>query len=72
MIAYQCFFKAGNVEITKDQEYSKFLHKYCDADNARDISDRRSVISIVHIFTGTVIEWCARKKSETSGSSSNV
>ena len=62
MIAYQCFFKAGNVEITKDQEYSKFLHKYCDEYHDRYLSNRLSVTSTVHIFNDTIIDWCDKKQ----------
>ena len=34
---HQCFFKAGDAEINKNQEYSNFLHTYCDSYHARDI-----------------------------------
>ena len=36
-IPNQCLFKAGSAEIKKTQEYSKFLHKYCNTYHA-DIS----------------------------------
>ena len=38
---HQCFFKSGDAEIKKNQEYPNFLHTNCDADNARDLSYRR-------------------------------
>ena len=71
-IPLQCYFKAGYAEISKTKEYSKFLHKYCDSDHARDISDRRSVTSTVHLFNGTIIDWCSKKQSETLRISSNT
>ena len=49
------------------KEYSNFLHTYCDADHARDLSDRLSVTSTGHLFNGTIIGWCNKKQSETSG-----
>ena len=57
----QCYFKLGDAEINKTKEYSNFLHTYCDADHARDISDRCSVTSTVHLLNGTIIACCARK-----------
>ena len=36
-IPHQCYFKAGDVEISKNKEYSNFLHTYYDADNDIDI-----------------------------------
>ena len=71
-IPLQCYFKAGYAEISKTKEYSKFLHKYCDSDHARDISGRHSVTSTVHLFNGTIIDWCAKKKSETFRRISNA
>ena len=71
-IPHQCFSKAGDAEINKNQEYSNFLHTNCDADNARDISDRRSVTSTVHLLNGTIIEWCTGKQSETYRISPNA
>ena len=69
---HQCFFKAGDVEINKNQEYSNFLHTYCDSDHARDISDRRSVASTAHLFNGTVIGCSPNKQPDTYISSSNA
>ena len=55
-IPHQCYFKSRYTEIQKNKEYSNFFHKYRDADHARDISDRRSVTSTVHLFNGTIID----------------
>ena len=52
---YQYFFKAVSSEINKTQEYSNFLHTYCDADHARDLSDRLSFNSTYNLFNGTII-----------------
>ena len=71
-IPHQCFFKAGDAEINKNQEYSNFLHTYCDANNAKDLSDRCSFPSQVHLFNGTLIDWCNNKQYETSRISSNA
>ena len=71
-IPHQYILKAGDAEIDKNQEYSNFLHTYCDADHSRDISDRPSVTSTFYIFNGNLIYWCANKQFETSGSSSNA
>ena len=38
---HQCYFKSGDAEINKNEEYSNFLHTYCYVDNVRDIADRR-------------------------------
>ena len=45
----------------KNQEYSNFLHTYCDAYNARDISDRCSVTSTAHSLNGSIIDQCTEK-----------
>ena len=71
-IPHQCYFKSGKTEIRKNKEYSNFLHTYCDADHTIDISDRRSITSTVHIFNGTIIDWCDKKQYETSRNSSNA
>ena len=68
---HKCYFKAGDAEISKNKEYSNLLHTYCDADHERDISDRHSVTSSFHLFNSTIIDWCAKKQSETSRSRSN-
>ena len=60
-IPHQLFSKVGDEDINKNQEYSNFLHKYCDADHARNIYGRRSVTSTVHLSDGTIIDWCAKK-----------
>ena len=60
---HQCYFKSGDAEIRKTKEYSNFLHTYCYADHARDISDRHSVTYIVHLFNGTILDWCSKKNS---------
>ena len=70
--SHQCYFKEGYAEMSKNEEYSNFLHTYCDADHERDISDRRSVTSSFHLFNSTIIDWCAKKQSETSRGSSNA
>ena len=56
----------------KKKEYTKFLHIYCDADHARDIDDRLSVTSTVHIFNITLIDLCTKKQSKISRNSSNA
>ena len=71
-IPHQRYTKAGYAEISKNKEYYNSLHTYCDEYRARDISDRRSFISKVHLFNGTIIDWCVKKNSETSRSSSNA
>ena len=70
--SHQCYFKAGYVEIRKNKEYPNLLHTYFDADHARDISERHSVTSTIHIFNYTIIYWCDKKKSETSRIGSNA
>ena len=55
----------------KNQEYSNFLHIYCDADHARNISDKHSVTTTVYLFNCILIDWCANKHSEISIISSN-
>ena len=69
---HQCYFKEGNAEINKNQEYSNFPHTYWYADHSRNLADRHSDTSTFHIFDGNLIEWCSKKKSETSRSSSNA
>ena len=69
---HQCYFKSGDAEISKNKEYSNFLHIYCDEYFARDNSDIRSVTSIVHIFNGTIIDWFSKEHPETSTRSSNA
>ena len=69
---HQCFFKSGDAEINKNQEYSNFLYTYFGADHARYISGRRSLTSTSHLFNGNVVYWCSKKKSDTSRSSSNT
>ena len=71
-IPHQFYFKSGDAEIRKTKECSNFLHTYCDVDHERGVSDRRTVTFTVHLFNGTIIYWCAKKKSETSRSSSNA
>ena len=56
----------------KNKEDSNFLHTYCDADNTRYISDKLSVVSIVHIFNVTIVYWCSKKQSKTPINSSNA
>ena len=46
----------------KTKEYSNFIHTYFDVDHARDIADRLSVTSTVHLFNGTLIDWCSKRK----------
>ena len=58
---HQCYFKGGDTETNNNEEYPNFLHKYCDADHSRNLSGRRSVTSIVHLFNITLIYWCAKK-----------
>ena len=62
---HRCFFKVVGAEIDKYNEYSNFLHTYCDAYHAQDLYDRRSITSIAHLFNGTIIDWCAKKQSDT-------
>ena len=38
-IPHQYYFKAEDAEINKNQEYSNFLHTYCDAYQVIDIAD---------------------------------
>ena len=42
-IPHQCFLKGDNSEINKNNEYSNFIHIYCDADNSIDLSERNFV-----------------------------
>ena len=58
---HQCFFEAGSAEINKNQEYSNFLHTYCDTYHARNISDRHFVTSIAHFFNSTIVECWSKK-----------
>ena len=69
---HQGQFKAGDAETIKTKEYANFLHTCCNTYHARDISDRLPVTSTVHLFNGNITTWCAKKKSETSRSSSNA
>ena len=55
-----------------NKEYFDFLHTYCDEDHVRYLADRRSVTLAVHTFNGTLIDFCAKKQSETSRTSSNL
>ena len=57
----QCFFKSGSAYIKQNQEYSNFLHTYCESDHARYISDRCYVTSTVNLFNGTIIDWRTNK-----------
>ena len=41
----------------QNQEYSNFLHTYYDADHTRDLYERLSVTSTVHIFNSDLIDW---------------
>ena len=68
---HQCYLKSGDSQISKNKEYSNFLHTNCDTNHSRDTSQRRSVTFIVHLFNGTLIERCTKKQSETSRSISN-
>ena len=58
--------------ISSKQKYSIFLHTYCDADHARDLTDMRSVTSTSHLFNGTIVNWCFKKQTKTSLISSNT
>ena len=71
-IPHHCSFKAGNAEIDKNQEYSNFFHTYYDVDHARNITERRSVTSTVHLFNETIIDWCDKKQYDTPRISSNA
>ena len=71
-IPHQYYFKSGDAEIRKNKEYSNFLNTYFNTYHARDISYRRLVTSTVHIFNGTIIDWCDKKQYETSRKSSNA
>ena len=66
------FFQIRRCRNIKKQEYYKFLHIYCDADHARDISGRRSFTSTAHLINDTIIDLFSKKKYETSRSSSNA
>ena len=68
---HQWFFNERSTDIINNQEYYNFLHTYRDTYYARDISDRRFVTSTDHLFNGTIINWCAIKKSKTFRRSSN-
>ena len=68
-IPHQCFFKSGDAE---NQEYFNFFYTYCDVDHARDISDRCSFTATVYLLNGTLIDWCAKKQSDTYRRSSNT
>ena len=63
-IPHQCYFKSGDAEIRKNQEYSNFLHTYCDAAHCIDISNKGSVIYTVHDLNDTLIDECAKKQSK--------
>ena len=60
-IALQFFLKSCSAEINQTQGYSKFLHTCCDADRARDISDKISVTPTAHLFNITIADWCSKK-----------
>ena len=60
------FLQSCRYRINKNKEYSNFLHTYCYANHARDIFDRRSVKSTVHLFNGTLIYWHSKKHYEIS------
>ena len=66
----QCFFNTSSADINQTQEYSNFLHTYCDVDHAGYLRDRLSVNSTSHLFNGTIIDWCANNQSVTSQDSS--
>ena len=68
----QYLFKLYKDEINQNHYYSKFIHSYCDADHPQDITDRLSVISTVHIFNDTIVDWCSMKQKETLRSNSNA
>ena len=59
-IPLQCFYKSGDAEINKNQEYSNLIHIYYDAYHARYLSDRRSVTLTVHLLNDTFIDWLVR------------
>ena len=67
----QCFFNTDNEGRNQTQEYFNFLHTQCDIDNKIYLSDRLSIISINHLFNGTIIHWCYNKQYKTSRSISN-
>ena len=52
----QSFFKAGNYDIKKTQEYYNFPYTYYDADNENDISNRSSSTSTDQPFIGIIID----------------
>ena len=62
-IPNQCLFKAGSAEIKKTQEYSKFLHKYCNTYHARYLSDRLSFTSTARIFNDTIQKGVSRNST---------
>ena len=68
----QCLFKSGKSGINQTQQYSNFIHTYCDTDRARDSTYRHSVIYNSRLFNGTIVDWCSNKKNQTLWSSSNA
>ena len=58
---HQCYFKAGDAEINKNQEYSNYLHTNCDSDHAIYIADKRRVTQTVYLFNDILIYWRAKK-----------
>ena len=68
----QCFFKSGKADINQTQQYSNFLHKYFDADNARDLTDIILVTYTSHLFNGTIVNRCSNKQTKTLRISSNA
>ena len=54
-------FQSRGCRINKNKEYSKFLQAYCDAYHARDLAEIQLGTPTVHLFNGTLIDWCAKK-----------
>ena len=71
-IPLRCFFKPGKAEINQIQQYSSFLHAYCDANHARDLTDSLSVTSNYHLFNGTIATSCFKKQTKNMWISSKV
>ena len=65
----ECHFKRGTAEY-KTNPYISFIDNYNDGDLARDLRDRRSVTSTVHLFNGVIVDWQSKKQRDSTANTS--
>ena len=58
------------MQSTKAIPYVSFVDNYNDGDMARDLSDRRSVSSTLHLLNGVLVDWQCKKQRDSTNNTS--